>query len=196
MRISRIRLSDGRRLQTHADRAARTASPEAQACSGVASSSSGGGFRLLLEEVLGLRHSPDRCPLHKHTRSQAPSLHRRYPASRVLRACLPPHTARPACVPRTGRRDRWMHALLSFSSDGGQPRSSDGSAPALPFSRPAQRSLTFRPAYSPSRLATLYTGGFSDFVTYVPAPIATDLPAEHPAQAGRSNPCRVGTFTH
>ena len=51
--------------------------------------------RLLLEEVIGLRHSPDRCPLHKHIRSQAPSLHRRYPASRVLRACPPPHAARP-----------------------------------------------------------------------------------------------------
>ena len=41
-----IRLSDGRRLQAHAARAARTASPETQACSGVASSSSKGGYRL------------------------------------------------------------------------------------------------------------------------------------------------------
>ncbi len=46
VRISRIRLSDGRRLQAHAARAARTASPETQACSGVASSSSKGGYRL------------------------------------------------------------------------------------------------------------------------------------------------------
>ena len=85
--ISRIRLSDGRRLQAHAARSARTASPEAQACSGVASFSS-------WKEVIGLRHSPDRCPLHKHIRSQAPSLRRRYPVSQVLRACPPPHTAR------------------------------------------------------------------------------------------------------
>ena len=38
-------------------------------------------------------------------------------------------------------RDRWMHALLSFFNEGGLRRSKDGSAPALAFSRPAQRSL-------------------------------------------------------
>ena len=32
----------------------------------------------------------------EHARSQAPSLHRHYPASSVLRACPPPHTAEPA----------------------------------------------------------------------------------------------------
>ena len=42
-----------------------------------------------------MRHSPDRCLLHKHIRSQAPFLRRRYPVSQVLRACPPPHTARP-----------------------------------------------------------------------------------------------------
>ena len=36
-------------------------------------------------------------------------------------------------------------------SDVGLPRNSGGSASALPFSRPAQRSLTLRPACSPSR---------------------------------------------
>ena len=45
-----------------------------------------------------MRHSPDRCLLHKRIRSQAPFLRRRYPASQVLRACPPPHRARP--VPR------------------------------------------------------------------------------------------------
>ena len=43
-----------------------------------------------------MRHSPDRCLLHKRIRSQAPFLRQRYPASSVLRACPPPHTARPA----------------------------------------------------------------------------------------------------
>ncbi len=46
-----------------------------------------------------------------------------------------------------------------------------------------------RPAYSPSHLATLYTGGFGDVVAFVPAPIATDLPAEQdsaPARAQRA----------
>jgi len=51
-----------------------------------------GSPHLLLEEVIGLRHSPDRCPHRKHIRSQAPFLRRRYPASQVLRACPPPHS--------------------------------------------------------------------------------------------------------
>ena len=110
-----------------------------------------------------------------------------------------------------------LQTFVPFPNVGGLPRNSGGSAPALPFSRPAyhevtgrpaQRSLTLRPAYSPSRPATLYTGGFGDFVAYVAAPITTDLPAELPAclppaspasagrdrqaQAGWSNTCRVG----
>jgi len=54
------------------------------------------------------------------------------------------------------------------------PRISGGSAPTLPFSRPAQRLLVFRPARSPSRpTATLYTGGSDGFVSSTTAPIAT-----------------------
>jgi hypothetical protein len=53
------------------------------------------------------------------------------------------------------------------------PRNRGGSAPALVFSRPAQRSLTLRPARSPSRLATLCTRGFSSFVASTTALIAT-----------------------
>ena len=128
----------------------------------------------------------------------APCIH----AVAITPACLRPSDRQagplgaPVCVrTRTGRR------VAHFPNDGGLPRNSAGSAPASPFSRPAyhevtgrpaQRSLTLRPAYSPSRLATLYTGGFGDFVAYVTAPIATDLPAELPAQAGWSNTCRVG----
>ena len=122
-----------------------------------------------------MRHSPDRCPLHKHIRSQAPFLRRRYPALQVLRACLPPHTARPvphgspvgASPPPLGlpvlrRISLYMHAVANtpaclrpsdrqagplgarvalFPNDGGLPRSTVGSAPASPFSRPAQHSL-------------------------------------------------------
>src|SRR5690348_2614783 len=55
----------------------------------------------------------------------------------------------------------------------GLPRNRGGSAPALVFSRPAQRSLTLRPARSPSRLATLYTRGFSSLVAFTAALIAT-----------------------
>ena len=46
-------------------------------------------------EVIGLHHSPDLCSLPKRVRSQAPSLHRHYPASQVLRASPPPQSARP-----------------------------------------------------------------------------------------------------
>src|ERR1019366_2567367 len=35
-------------------------------------------------------HSPDSPPLPDHSRSQAPSLHRHYPVSTVLRACPSP----------------------------------------------------------------------------------------------------------
>ena len=39
------------------------------------------------------------------------------------------------------RRNRWVRMSLSFPNGGGLPRISGGSASALPFSRPAQRSL-------------------------------------------------------
>src|SRR5580658_6800641 len=55
----------------------------------------------------------------------------------------------------------------------GLPRNRGGSAPALVFSRPAQRLLTLRPARSPSRLATLYTRGFSSLVASTAALIVT-----------------------
>ena len=79
---------------------------------------------------------------------------------------------------------RWNHRLpfALFTCDGGLPRISGGSASTSVFSRPAQRSLTLRPACSPSPLQTLYTGGFSRFVASTTAPIAT----------GWSDSCRTG----
>src|SRR2546429_9761489 len=59
-----------------------------------------------------------------------------------------------------------------LSTNFGLPRNRGGSAPALVFSRPAQRSLTLRPARLPSRLAALCTRGFSRLVAS-PALIAT-----------------------
>jgi hypothetical protein len=47
------------------------------------------------------------------------------------------------------------------------------SAPALAFSRPAQRSLSLRPACSPGLHETLCTGGFSGFIASTTAPIVT-----------------------
>jgi Nucleotidyl transferase AbiEii toxin, Type IV TA system len=55
----------------------------------------------------------------------------------------------------------------------GLPTTRGGSAPALSVSGPARRSLTLRPARSPSRLATLCTRGFSSLVASTAALIAT-----------------------
>jgi hypothetical protein len=154
-------------------------------------------------------HSPDSWPLPERLRSQAPSLHRHYPASMVLRACPPPHTARP--VPRGSPVREAHRPPLGFpvlrslsvyrharaptpagslqgsgcspdSNDGGLPQMSAGSAPALIVSRPAWRSRTLGPAGSRGRRATLCTEGFGRFVTSTTAPIAT----------GWSNSCQVG----
>jgi len=75
-----------------------------------------------------------------------------------------------------------LGASLVSPSVIGLPRFSGESAPASPFSRPAQRSLALRPARSRSRLATLYIEGSSCFVASTTAPIAT----------GRSDSCQAG----
>ena len=119
----------------------------------------------------------------KHARSQAPFLHRHYPASSVVRACPPPQTARPAPhgvpveshdlsplgLPVFRRSSSSMHAgattpaesldaVAISPNDDGLPYKRDRSASAISFSRPAQRSLTFRPAWSLSHLkVTRYT---------------------------------------
>ena len=67
-----------------------------------------------------------------------------------------------------------MHLSLNFPSSGGLPRVAARSASASLFSRPAQRSLHVTAcmlAKSPE--VTLYTRGFSSFVTSTTAPIAT-----------------------
>ena len=61
----------------------------------------------------------------------------------------------------------------SISIVSGLPCETVRSAPAIVFSRHAQRSLTLWPARSPSRLATLYTEGSDSFVTSAAASIAT-----------------------
>ena len=72
-------------------------------------------------------------------------------------------------IPR--RNPRLLLAL--FIWDVGLPQLCAGSASALSFSRPARRSLTLHPAWSPNSLRVLYTEGFSRFVTSTTAPIAT-----------------------
>src|SRR6266446_4824148 len=79
-----------------------------------------------------------------------------------------------ACMPSPiPRHVRWKLVRSYDSIVFGLPRIVGGSAPALVFSRPAQRLLTLRPARSPSRLATLYTRGFSSLVASTAALIAT-----------------------
>ena len=128
--------------------------------------------------VSGFRHSRDPSPFGHRSSPEAPSLHRHYPASPVLRA--PPPSCRPrlplagsrfgACLTthRTSRvatffpfhacqrhypgGSKGVPASLASPSVFGLPHFSGGSAPALPVSRPARRSLAFRPACSLSRL--------------------------------------------
>ncbi len=108
--------------------------------------------------------------------TEAPSLHRHYPASSVLRASPPSQSARPvshelqlihtaitAGTSRVAYGPLCLHAVANTpaglmelvrscrSINFGLPQNRGGSAPALVFSRPAQRSLTLRPARSPSR---------------------------------------------
>ena len=132
------------------------------------------------------------------TYTEAPSLHRSYPASSVLRASPPPHTARPVshelsvdphcdhrwgfpcCVwspmPACHRHypGRSNGAVRSsFSTVSGLPCETVTSAPAIVVSGPAQRLLTLWPARSRSRLATLSIEGSDSFVASAAASIAT-----------------------
>jgi hypothetical protein len=140
--------------------------------------------------------------------AQAPSLHRNYPASSVLRASPPSPSARPFSheLPVDPHRDhRWDFPCCVWSPFACMPspiprqvawnlfdvrfhplrpsRKPGRSAPALVFSRPAQRSLTLRPARSPSRLATLCTRGFSSLVASTAALIATGWSEPVPGRA-------------
>ena len=132
--------------------------------------------RVLTLPLMGLPPIEHICLFWTYT--EAPSLHRHYPASSVLRASPSPHTARPVSpqMPVDRIRDhRWGFPCCYWStlpacrrhypgrSDGTRslvlshqqrpPRLHGGLAPALIVSRPAQRSLTLRPACSPSHLS-------------------------------------------
>lgn len=85
-------------------------------------------------------------------------------------ACAIPLPHMPLPIPRHGHR---VHLSLSSPVMAAFPASTGRSARTSPFSRRAQRSLTLRPAYSPSHQVTLYTEGFSHFVTSMTAPVAS-----------------------
>ena len=81
-----------------------------------------------------------------------------------------PHCLHAVATTPAGR----MEFVRSYNSIRfGLPSTRGGSAPALTVSGPARRSLTLRPARSPSRLATLCTRGFSSLVASTAALIAT-----------------------
>src|SRR5437867_2591810 len=131
--------------------------------------------------------------------TQAPFLHRRYPVSSVLRACPPPHAARP--VPRgiplqrrysdhmglpvlrrtslrTCRRHypggmvgRWMSLFHPTMS--AFPVIQAGRLPHYPFRGLLSVHCTLRPVRSRTTLGGLCIRGFDGFVTPTAAPIAT-----------------------
>src|SRR6266404_884511 len=102
-----------------------------------------------------------------------------------LTSCQLIHTAITAGTSRVAYGPHCLHAVANTpaglmelvrsyrSTNFGLPTNRGGSAPALSVSGPAQRSLTLRPACSPSRLATLCTRGFSSLVASTAALIAT-----------------------
>jgi hypothetical protein len=157
------------------------------------------------------------CRFLRSSLTEAPFLRRHYPASSVVRASPPTHTARPVSreLPVDPYRDlRWgfpcclwslcVHAVAitpagsmelvrsSVSIASGLPRVTVRSAPAIVFSRPAQRSLTLRPARSRSRLATLYTESSDRFVTSAGASIATGW--SEPVPGRKLHPLKSSAF--
>ena len=136
------------------------------------------GISELFLTLLDPRQWPCLAPFPCCSPLKAPSLHRHYPASPVLRASPPPcrprlplagsqfgvyltthrasHVAASfsfhACQRHYPGGSRGVPASLASPSVFGLPHFSGGSASALPVSRPARRSLAFRPACSLNRL--------------------------------------------
>ena len=125
--------------------------------------------------IAGSRHRHSRRPSSFRHRStpEVPFLDRHYPASSVVRTSPPPRPAQPAphgvpvgaCTPPTGLpvllpSPSSMRAAANtpagpagalvahFPASGSLPQRTGGSAPAFQVSRPAQRSLALRPAWS------------------------------------------------
>ena len=147
VRISRIRLSDRLHGRTH-DR-------QSSSCR---RSLLGSVWRF----VVLLGSSPIASPLllHKHARSEDPSLHQHYPVSAVLRSSPTPvwsamlatalgptrsdrpplitRIALPACCDHYPGGPERVHCPVSFPVPRGLPRYPGGSASASLLSRPAQ----------------------------------------------------------
>jgi hypothetical protein len=149
---------------------------------------------LALQVFAGSRQSPCRRHPQKRTRSQGPSLHRRCPASAVLRPCPnPADTAAQGDVeaatlmpngppPITRTTLPTCRAHYPGGSNGcrcrllphphGLPRYAGGSASASSLSRPAQTSLTLRPAGLLNRPRRPLSRGF-DQIGYPTKPLVS-----------------------
>src|SRR5215470_3791584 len=150
-----------------------------------------GVLRLIANRLLLPRLLP------KRARSQAPFLHRSYPASSVVRACPTPDLAAtqvvafgvatparsglPRCVvlpyqravPTTPADPNGCTYPVSFPVRCSLPRYTGGSASASLLSRPAQASLTLRPVNSLSRPRRPLSQGFSPPITRISCLSAT-----------------------
>src|SRR5215470_10468884 len=91
------------------------------------------------------------------------------------------------------RQVRWNLFARTISINVGLPQLHGGSAPALHFSRPAQRSLTLWPARSPSRLATLYTESSDRFVASAVVSVATGR--SEPVPGRELHPLKSSAFS-
>ena len=99
-----------------------------------------------------------------------------------------------ACMPSPlPRQVRWNLFARTISINVGLPQLHGGSAPALHFSRPAQRSLTLWPARSPSRLATLYTESSDRFVASAVVSVATGR--SEPVPGRELHPLKSSAFS-
>ena len=151
--------------------------------------------------------------------TEAPSLHRHYSASSVLRTSPPPHTARPvsrelpvdpdhdhrwgfpcciwspllACRRHYPGRSDGIHSLSTIPINVGLPQYHGGSAPALIVSRPAQRLLSLRPARSRNRLAILSIESSDSFVASAAVSIATGW--SEPVPGRELHPLKSSAFS-
>ena len=169
----------------------------------------------------GHRHCRSRrlSPFSHPSSPEAPFLDRHYPASSVVRASPPPLPARPdpcglpvdACTSPTGLpvlppSPSSMRAAATtpaepvgarvalFPTDGSLPRYSGGSASALPVSRPAQRSLTLRPAWLLSHPRRPVTSKCFSRSRYLLQPLRL-LPAGATVAGRGSHPPRDSAFS-
>ena len=144
-----------------------------------------------------------------NTRCLRPRQRRRRPRTGTRRTSPSPHTARPVSreLPVDPDHDlRWGFPCCLWSPlrtchrhypgrfdeacfrssifiDCGLPCEKVRSAPAIVFSRPAQRSLALWPARSPSRYTTLYIESSDRFVASAAASIATGWSDPVPGRA-------------